>query len=87
MVRFHLTHHPPHRSPRPGRGSRFHLDLQPPTTGRHLSTSTDAQVQDRCDYAVREALDAADTVHGHGLSQEQCLSLPPKHRGGAGRWG
>lgn len=32
-----------------------------------------AEVQDRCDYAVRMALDAADTVKGNGLTQEQLL--------------
>ena len=32
-----------------------------------------AEVQDRCDYAVRMALDAADTVPGNGLTEEQQL--------------
>jgi len=33
------------------------------------------QVQDRCDYAVRMALDAADTVPGNALTQEELLRL------------
>ena len=36
-------------------------------------------MQDRCDYAVRMALDAADTVPGNGLTQEQRLGLNLGH--------
>ena len=44
-------------------GKRQSMHSPPPRT----------EVQDRCDYAVRMALDAADTVKGNGLTQEQLL--------------